>query len=83
MDAGCRRYSIYFEASEAFLAWSFIPVTNQLQPKLYRHLILSIFLRLGSKFALEGISDSMRYSLAPFGIFVSNVNAGPIRYMNP
>lgn len=33
----------------------------------------------GSKFALEGISDSMRYSLAPYNISVTNVNAGPIR----
>jgi NAD(P)-dependent dehydrogenase (short-subunit alcohol dehydrogenase family) len=33
----------------------------------------------GSKFALEGITDSMRYSLAPFNIAVTNVNAGPVR----
>lgn len=33
----------------------------------------------GSKFALEGISDSMRYSLAPFNISVTNLNAGPVR----
>ena len=34
---------------------------------------------LGSKFALEGIMDSMRYSLAPYNIAVTNVNAGPVR----
>lgn len=33
----------------------------------------------GSKFALEGITDSMRYSLAPYNIFVTNVNAGPVK----
>ena len=33
----------------------------------------------GSKFALEGIMDSMRYSLAAFNISVTNVNAGPVR----
>jgi len=33
----------------------------------------------GSKFAIEGISDSMRYSLAEFNIAVTNVNAGPAK----
>jgi NADP-dependent 3-hydroxy acid dehydrogenase YdfG len=33
----------------------------------------------GSKFALEGISDSMRFSLAAFNISVSMINAGPVR----
>lgn len=33
----------------------------------------------GSKFALEGIMDSLRYSLLPFNISVTNVNAGPVR----
>ncbi len=33
----------------------------------------------GSKFALEGISDSMRYSLAPFNISVTVVEPGPVR----
>ncbi len=33
----------------------------------------------GSKFALEGLMDSMRYSLAPYNISVTNVNAGPVR----
>ena len=33
----------------------------------------------GSKFALEGIMDSMRYSLAAFNISVTNINAGPVR----
>lgn len=33
----------------------------------------------GSKFALEGITDSMRYSLAAFNISVTNVNPGPVR----
>jgi len=32
----------------------------------------------GSKFALEGIMDSMRYSLAAFNVVVSNVNAGVV-----
>lgn len=32
-----------------------------------------------SKFALEGFTDSMRYSLAHFNISVTNLNAGPIR----
>eukprot|EP00602_Paraphysomonas_sp_CaronLab_P000829 CAMPEP_0185029196 /NCGR_PEP_ID=MMETSP1103-20130426/15352_1 /TAXON_ID=36769 /ORGANISM="Paraphysomonas bandaiensis, Strain Caron Lab Isolate" /LENGTH=270 /DNA_ID=CAMNT_0027563851 /DNA_START=192 /DNA_END=1004 /DNA_ORIENTATION=+ len=31
-----------------------------------------------SKFALEGLADSMRYSLAPFNIAVTNVNPGPV-----
>jgi NADP-dependent 3-hydroxy acid dehydrogenase YdfG len=33
----------------------------------------------GSKFALEGISDSMRFSLSSYNISVTNVNAGPVR----
>lgn len=33
----------------------------------------------GSKFALEGITDSMRYSLSLYNISVTNVNAGPVR----
>ncbi len=33
----------------------------------------------GSKFALEGIMDSMRYSLSPYNISVTNINAGPVR----
>jgi NADP-dependent 3-hydroxy acid dehydrogenase YdfG len=33
----------------------------------------------GSKFALEGISDSMRFSLAAYNISVSMINAGPVR----
>lgn len=33
----------------------------------------------GSKYALEGITDSMRYSLAAFNISVTNVNAGPVK----
>ena len=32
-----------------------------------------------SKFALEGLTDSLRYSLAPFNIAISNINAGPVR----
>ena len=32
-----------------------------------------------SKFALEGFTDSMRYSLAHFNISVTNINAGPIK----
>jgi NAD(P)-dependent dehydrogenase (short-subunit alcohol dehydrogenase family) len=28
---------------------------------------------------LEGITDSMRYSLAPFNIAVTNINAGPVK----
>lgn len=31
----------------------------------------------GSKFALEGIMDSARYSLSPFNIPITNVNVGP------
>ena len=31
-----------------------------------------------SKFALEGMTDSMRYALAPFNISVTNLNAGPV-----
>lgn len=31
-----------------------------------------------SKFALEGLTDSMRYSLSSFNISVTNVNAGPV-----
>lgn len=31
----------------------------------------------GSKFALEGIMDSARYSLLPFNIPITNVNVGP------
>ncbi len=33
----------------------------------------------GSKFALEGIADSLRYSLSAFNISVTNVNPGPVR----
>lgn len=33
----------------------------------------------GSKFALEGIMDSMRYSLYAYNISVTNVNAGPVK----
>jgi NADP-dependent 3-hydroxy acid dehydrogenase YdfG len=33
----------------------------------------------GSKFALEGITDSMRYSLYAYNISVTNVNAGPVK----
>jgi short-subunit dehydrogenase len=33
----------------------------------------------GSKFALEGICDSMRYSLAPFNISVTMIEPGPVR----
>ena len=32
-----------------------------------------------SKFALEGLTDSLRYSLAPFNIAITNINAGPVR----
>lgn len=32
----------------------------------------------GSKFALEGIMDSMRYSLAAYNISVSQINPGPV-----
>ena len=32
-----------------------------------------------SKFALEGLTDSMRYSLASYNISVTNINAGPIK----
>lgn len=32
-----------------------------------------------SKFALEGMMDSMRYTLAAFNISVTNLNAGPVR----
>ncbi len=33
----------------------------------------------GSKFALEGMMDSLRYSISPFNISITNVNAGPIK----
>ena len=33
----------------------------------------------GSKFALEGIADSMRYSLAAYNISITQVNPGPVR----
>ena len=33
----------------------------------------------GSKFALEGIADSMRYSLAAYDISITQVNPGPVR----
>ena len=33
----------------------------------------------GSKFALEGIMDSLRYTLASFNIDITNVNPGPVR----
>lgn len=32
-----------------------------------------------SKFAVEGMMDSMRYSLSAFNISITNVNAGPIK----
>jgi NAD(P)-dependent dehydrogenase (short-subunit alcohol dehydrogenase family) len=34
---------------------------------------------IGSKFALEGITESMRYSLAAYNISVTNINAGPVK----
>jgi short-subunit dehydrogenase len=33
----------------------------------------------GSKFALEGIMDSLRYTLLAYNISVTNLNAGPVR----
>ena len=33
----------------------------------------------GSKFALEGITDSLRYTLGPFNIAITNINAGPVK----
>lgn len=33
----------------------------------------------GSKFALEGIADSMRFSLSAYNISVTQINAGPVR----
>ena len=33
----------------------------------------------GSKFALEGIMDSLRYSLSLYDVSITNVNAGPVR----
>jgi len=33
----------------------------------------------GSKFALEGIFDSFRYSMSAFNISVTNINPGPVR----
>jgi NADP-dependent 3-hydroxy acid dehydrogenase YdfG len=33
----------------------------------------------GSKFALEGIMDSMRYTLYPYNIHVTNVSPGPVK----
>jgi NADP-dependent 3-hydroxy acid dehydrogenase YdfG len=33
----------------------------------------------GSKFALEGITDSLRYSLYQYNIAITNVNAGPVK----
>ena len=33
----------------------------------------------GSKFALEGIADSLRYSLSVYNIAVTQINAGPVR----
>eukprot|EP01038_Epipyxis_sp_PR26KG_P011326 gene11326-15190_t len=33
----------------------------------------------GSKFALEGIMDSLRYSMSPYNISITNVNAGPVK----
>jgi NAD(P)-dependent dehydrogenase (short-subunit alcohol dehydrogenase family) len=32
-----------------------------------------------SKFALEGVMDSMRYSLAPYNISITNINSGTIK----
>lgn len=34
---------------------------------------------VGSKFALEGISDSLRYSMAPYNISVTNVHASVVK----
>ena len=33
----------------------------------------------GSKFAMEGIADSLRFSVAAFNISVTQINAGPVR----
>jgi NAD(P)-dependent dehydrogenase (short-subunit alcohol dehydrogenase family) len=43
-----------------------------LNKSLYLYVSIS-----GSKFALEGIMDSLRYVLAQFDIPITNVNAGP------
>lgn len=32
----------------------------------------------GSKFALEGVTQSLRFSMAPFNVSIVNVNPGPI-----
>lgn len=32
-----------------------------------------------SKFALEGLTDSLRYSMAPYNISITNLNAGPVK----
>lgn len=32
-----------------------------------------------SKFALEGMMDSMRYSLAPYNISITNINSGTVK----
>ena len=45
----------------------------------HRYLTNCISSNSGSKFALEGITDSLRYSLAPFNIPITNINPGPVR----
>lgn len=40
------------------------------------HLILS---EIGSKFALEGIMDSLRYTVSRYNIHITNINPGPVK----
>ena len=34
---------------------------------------------VGSKFALEGITQSLRYSLKAYNIYMTNINPGPVK----
>jgi NADP-dependent 3-hydroxy acid dehydrogenase YdfG len=36
---------------------------------------------IASKFALEGMMESTRYSVAPYNISITNINAGPVKSM--
>ena len=70
-----------------YVMQTFSQVSNQLLHKKHfftyslRILIFSFcHACAGSKFALEGITDSLRYTLVPFNIPITNINPGPVRW---
>ena len=79
--------NIYFASWTVFCSYLFLATFWHLYNHLFREgnssfsnsLTLWSLACTGSKFALEGITDSLRYSLAPFNIPITNINPGPVR----